>query len=79
MGMDKLSEIETRLDSLEKDLLMMRINVNNQTETVDQIDGKLDELLLEMSRYRGVFGGLMLAAACVWSFIKLVGLSWFQR
>lgn len=38
---------------------------------VDDIDKKVDQLDKDMARYRGLVGGLLLAASAVTAFLKL--------
>lgn len=74
---DRLDHFEDRLDDFNLELIRLRTRMEGQEKTIDSIDSKLDSLLLEMSRYRGIWGGILMVASCLFAFIKLVGIAWF--
>lgn len=76
---ERLDEVEHSIEQLNLELVRIKTQMEGQKSTIDSIDGKLDGLLLEMSRYRGLVGGILLVASCIATFIKMVGVEWFTR
>lgn len=57
---ERMARIETQLDS----------HIRDEEEHMHQMDEKLDNIQLELSRYRGFIGGILLVASAVGAFLK---------
>ena len=62
---ERLARMEQKLDD----------HVETEEATLDGVVRKLDRIELELSRYRGFIGGILLMVTAVVSFFKLFGAS----
>lgn len=65
MGEEELRQIVERLAVLETQM-------KTETEARRDMDKKLDEMLLKMTRYEGKVGGIILMLAAVGTFVRLI-------
>jgi hypothetical protein len=75
-------EIYERLTRIETDLGHIDKAEAERDEKLAEIDSKLDTLSLELSRYRGTVGGVLLVVTALVTFFKLFGtsiLEYFQK
>lgn len=70
MPSDKEIEIHERLASVE---VIIAGHIKREEAQMGEIIDKLDALELELSRYRGIVGGILLVVTAVVTFIKLFG------
>ena len=68
-------EIYERLTRIETDLEYIEKSEAAKTEQLEAIDSKLDALQIELSRYRGTLGGVLLVVTALVTFFKLFGAS----
>ena len=65
---ERVAKIEQRLDD--------RFKIDERrTKQIDTIDAKLDQLTIELARYRGVVGAILLISTALVTFLKLFGAS----
>ena len=57
---ERMARIETQLSS----------HIDDEEKHMHQMDEKLDNIQLELSRYRGFIGGILLVATAVGTFLK---------
>lgn len=75
-------EIYERLTRIETDLEHIEKAESGRDEALTDIGDKLDALQIELSRYRGTVGGILLVVTAVVTALKLFGstiLSWFDK
>jgi len=68
-------EIYERIARIESDLEHIEKSEEARDEQLTIIDSKLDALQIELSRYRGTVGGILLVVTAVVTFLKLFGAS----
>jgi len=66
-------EIYERLTRIETDLEHFEKQDESRDEQLAEIASKLDTLQLELSRYRGTVGGILLVVTAIVTAIKLFG------
>ncbi len=66
-------EIYERLTRIETDLGHFEKQDQHRDEQLDEIAEKLDALQIELSRYRGTVGGILLVVTAVVTALKLFG------
>lgn len=74
-----MTKLEDRQDKIEMEVAVLKATVAEQKDQLKDANEKLDEILLELSRYKGIVGGLMLAGSCILAFFKFGVLSWFTK
>jgi len=66
-------EIYERLTRIEADLEHVEESQKARDEQLASIDGRLDALQIELSRYRGTIGGILLVVTAIVTALKLFG------
>jgi hypothetical protein len=75
-------EIYERLTRIETDLEHVNRSEAARDEKLADIDAKLDALSIELSRYRGTVGGVLLVVTALVTFFKMFGagvLAYFDK
>ena len=70
MPSDKDIEIHERLACVE---VILAGHIEREEEQVGKVLAKLDALEDELSRYRGIVGGILLMVTAIVTFVKLFG------
>lgn len=58
--------LEERLATLESEVQ----HIEKEVTKIDDVNSKLDAMLLEHSRYKGFLGGIVFVATCIMAFFK---------
>lgn len=72
---ERLMRLETMFPQLES-------KVESIQQMQVQVDGKLDTVILELTKYKGRWGGVLLAASAIIAAIKFVldhGMAWWTK
>lgn len=75
-------EIYERLTRIETDLEHFEKQDENRDDLLADISDKLDALQIELSRYRGTVGGILLVVTAVVTAFKLFGsaiVTWYEK
>lgn len=75
-------EIYERLTKIETDLEHFEKQDENRDDLLADISSKLDALQIELSRYRGTVGGILLVVTAIVTAFKLFGdsiVTWFNK
>ncbi len=72
-GKDTDKEIYERLTRIETDLEHFEKQDESRDEQLSEISNKLDALQIELSRYRGTVGGILLVVTALVTVFKLFG------
>jgi hypothetical protein len=75
-------EIYERLTRIETDLEYHAKSQDRRDEQLEEIAEKLDALQIELSRYRGTVGGILLVVTAIVTALKLFGgtiLAYFNK
>lgn len=68
--MSKETELHERVARIEQQLEDYLVRDKERSETITAIDEKLDHIDKELSRYRGIVGGILLVVTSVVTFFK---------
>jgi hypothetical protein len=60
---ERIASLETKLDG----------HIEDEEETLGRVVKKLDRIEVELTRYRGVVGGILIAASAIVAFLKMFG------
>lgn len=64
-GLEQLRQVEY-LIALQREVSSMASNVEGMAERLEAIEGKMDQVKQDLSRYRGIAGGMIWLGATAW-------------
>lgn len=64
--------IPERLATLESELSAIKENQGEEKQKLDDLEAKIDSIILEMTRYKGMVGGIILLGSCILAFFKTI-------